>query len=63
MSGPTTSGFREPKRFDLPSSSFGITADDAADTLIRAEEVKANKPLMKEVKAILKSKKEAINKV
>ena len=40
--------YKEPKRFDIPSSSYGITAEEASETLVRAEEIKSNKPLMKE---------------
>ena len=40
---PTT--MKEPKRYKIPSSDYGITAADAADTLVRAEEIKGNKEL------------------
>jgi len=36
---------KEPKRYKVPSNDYGITASDAADTLIRAEEIKGNKEL------------------
>ena len=40
---PTT--LKEPKRYKIPSNDYGITASDAADTLVRAEEIKGNKDL------------------
>ena len=62
--GPgVTERFKEAIRYDIPSQSFGITADDAAETLVRAEEIKANKPLMKEVKKVLVAKKKALDRV
>ena len=45
MANPTR--IPEPKRFIIPSSSYGITASEAAETLTRAEEIKANKELHK----------------
>jgi hypothetical protein len=64
MSGPTTaSNHKEPKRYNIPSRDWGITADEAAETLLAAEEIKANKPLIKAALASLKEKKKAINKV
>ena len=43
---PVTSGtFKEPKRYKIPSSSYGITASDAAEPLVKAEEIKAEKEL------------------
>lgn len=53
----------EPKRFKIPSSSYGITASEAADTLLRAEEIKKNKPLLKAALADLRARKTAISKV
>ena len=52
----------EPKTWKLPSREYGITADDAAKALIAAEEIKANKPLLKAAKAKLKSMKNAADK-
>lgn len=52
-----------PKEFKIPSRSYGITADEAAETLLTAEEIKANKPLNKAALSALKAKKEAIDKV
>jgi hypothetical protein len=54
---------KEPKRFKIPSSSYGITCADAADTLLRAAEIKANKPLYKEALADLKKRKAALSSV
>ena len=39
--------FKEPKRYKIPSDSYGITASSAAETLTRAEEIKQNKELYK----------------
>lgn len=52
---------KEPKRFELASRSFGITADDAAEVLITAKEIMANKPLNKAAMKVLKEKKKAID--
>ncbi|KKM08046.1 hypothetical protein LCGC14_1727760 [marine sediment metagenome] len=35
----------EPKEFNIPSRSYGITAVNAADTLVEAQEIRNNKPL------------------
>ncbi len=40
-----TNRSREPKEFNIPSRSFGITAVSAADTLVEAQEIRNNKPL------------------
>lgn len=50
------------KEFKIPSRSYGITADEAGETLITAEEIKANKPLAKAAAASLEAKKKAIDK-
>ena len=52
-----------PKEYQIPSRSYGITADEAAETLLTAEEIKANKPLIKAALASLRAKKKAIDKV
>ena len=52
-----------PKEWKIPSRTYGITAADAAETLLTAEEIKANKPLVKAALANLKAKKKAIAKV
>ena len=53
----------ELKRFKVGTNSFGVTADEAADMLVRAEEVKTNKQLMKAVKVALKDRRKAIDQV
>ena len=52
-----------PKEYKIPSRSYGITAAEAAETLLTAEEIKANKPLAKAALAALRAKKKAIAKV
>ena len=52
-----------PKEYKIPSRSYGITASDAADVLLSAEEIHANKPLNKAALVILKTKKKTISKV
>ena len=38
--------YKEPKRYKIPSNDdYGITASRAADILVQAEEIKANKEL------------------
>ena len=39
------STMKEPKRYKIPSSDYGITASDAADTLVRAKEIEGNEEL------------------
>ena len=34
----------QPKEFKIPSRSFGMTAEEGAQTLVRAQEIKNNKP-------------------
>ena len=53
----------EPKTYKIPSRSYGITAAEAADVLVAAEEVRKNKPLMKAAVSILKEKKKALNSI
>ena len=36
---------KEPKRYRIPSDDYGIPASRAADVLVKAEEIKANKEL------------------
>jgi hypothetical protein len=52
---------REPKRFTLASRSYGIDASEAADVLITAKEIMANKELNKAAMKVLKDKKKAID--
>ncbi len=42
-----------PKEFKIPSRSFGITPENAADILAEAEEIKANKPLWNAASKVL----------
>jgi len=51
----------EPKRYKISSNSYGITCGEAADTLLRAAEIKANKPLLKAALADLKTRKKALS--
>ncbi len=53
----------EPKTYKVPSRSYGITASEAADTLVMAEEIKKNKPLNKVALADLRERKKALNKI
>ena len=53
----------EPKTWKIPSRSYGITASEAAEVLLTAEEIKGNKPLLKVALADLKAKKKAITKM
>ena len=55
-------GIGYPKEYKIPSREYGITADDAARALITAEEIKADKPLLKAAKAKLKEMKKAAEK-
>ena len=50
-----------PKEFIIPSRSYGITADEAAETLVTAKEIKKNKPLYKAAIKQLKSKQKLIS--
>ena len=53
----------KPKEYQIPSRSWGITADEAADILMTRQEIKANKPLHKAALANLKAKKKAIGDI
>ena len=53
----------KPKEYQIPSRSWGITADEAADILITRQEIKANKALHKAALASLKAKKKAIGDI
>lgn len=52
---------KEPKEWMIPSRSYGISANDAADVLVTGMEIKSNKTLYKAALAVLKEKKKAIN--
>lgn len=52
-----------PKEYNIPSRSYGITGDEAADVLITASEIKAHKELNKAALKSLKATKKAINDI
>lgn len=54
---------KEPKTYKIPSRDWGITASEAADTLLSAAEIKKNEPLLKVALADLKARKKAIEEV
>ena len=54
---------KEPKTWKIPSRDWGVTASEAADILLAAEEIKENKPLLKVALADLKARKKAIDQV
>ena len=60
---PSTKSINEPKRYKIPSNNYGITANEAAETLLKAEEIKQNKPLLKAALAELKSRKKSIETI
>jgi len=60
---PIMAHTEQPKTYKIPSRSYGITASEAADTLLQAEEIKKNKPLNKVALAELKAKKKAISEI
>ena len=49
----STNPVRQPKEFKIPSRSFGITPEEAAEMLSTAEEIKMNKPLWDAASKIL----------
>lgn len=53
----------EPKEYKIPSRSYGITADEAAETLMTHQEIKDNKPLHKAALTVLKAKQKSISKM
>lgn len=53
----------KPKEYKIPSRSWGITADEAADILMTRQEIKKNKPLHKAALANLKARKKAIGAI
>jgi hypothetical protein len=53
----------KPKKYTIPSRDWGITADEAANILVSAKEVKANKALYDAAIKHLKEKKDAINEI
>ncbi len=58
--GPVSN--KGPKEYQIPSRSFGVTANEAAEILITAKEIMANKPLNKAAMKVLRDKKKAIDK-
>lgn len=52
-----------PKEYNIPSRSFPITASEAADIKIAAQEIKSNKELNKAALKVLREKKKAIDQV
>ena len=63
MPSVAPSNNKEPKQYRIPSQSWPITAEEAADIMLRAVEVKSNKEIVKAATAILKARKKAIAKV
>ena len=51
-----------PKEYQIPSRSYGVNANEAAEILITAKEIMANKPLNKAAMKVLREKKKAIDK-
>lgn len=51
------------KEFKIPSRSYGITAGEAADVLVTAQEITKNKELNKAALKILKEKKKALEAI
>lgn len=58
-----TQGISTPKQYKIPSRSYGISASEAADILMSAQEIKANKELNRAALKVLREKKKAIDKV
>ena len=54
---------REPKTWKIPSRDWGISASEAGDIMLSAEEIKKNKPLLKAALADLKARKKALDKI
>lgn len=52
-----------PKEYKIPSRSWGVSANEAADILITAKEIEMNKPLHKAALADLKKRKKAADAV
>ena len=50
-----------PKEYTIHSRSYGITANEAADTLLTHREIRKNTPLLKAALANLKQRKAAID--
>ena len=54
---------KNPKEFSIPSRDWPITASEAGNVLVEAQEIKANKVLYKAAIANLKAKKKALDTV
>jgi len=54
---------KSPKFFTIPSRDYGITADEAANVLVSAKEIKKNKPLYKAAVKHLKDTRKAIDEI
>lgn len=53
----------EPKRYKIPSRSWGMTADEAADVLVQAEEIKMNNALLQAARKVVTNRLNATKKV
>lgn len=53
----------EPKRYKLPSRQWGITADEAGEVLVTAQEIKDNKKLYAEAIKQVKAKQKSLAKI
>ena len=54
---------KEPKTYKIPSRAWGVTASEAGDILLSAEEIKNNKPLYKAALVDCKARKKALDKI
>ncbi len=52
-----------PKEYKIPSRSYGITAGEAADVLVTAQEITKHKELNKAALKVLKEKKKALEAI
>ncbi len=52
-----------PKEYKIPSRSYGITAGEAADVLVTAQEITKNKELNKAALKINMEKKKALEAI
>lgn len=50
----------EPKRYNIPSRSYGITASEAAELLVTAQEISKHKELNKAALKVNREKKKAL---
>jgi hypothetical protein len=54
---------KSPKEYTIPSRSWPITAQEAADTLIAAKEIQGHRELNKAALKILREKKKTVDKI